>query len=278
MAVKQVPIIESKDSSLKKIEALQVEIDLLSQLSHVNIVKYKVTTKENEYLNIFLEYEAGGSISSLLQKYGPFSEDLVKIYARQILDGLEYLHIHNVIHRDIKGANVLVHSNGICRLADFGGAKKICSEESQKYNTLTGSPFWMEPEVIRQSGAGRQSDIWSFGCTVVEMLTGNPPFHEVPNKMGLFYLIASTDAKPKIPDHVSDNLKDFLNHCLVREPENRWNVFKLIRHPFLSNAELLYEPSSYPIEEVKGKFFDNGFKSNESQIESSKKDEKISPH
>jgi serine/threonine protein kinase len=83
---------------------------------------------------------------------------LVRVYTKQILEGLEYLHSHGVIHRDIKGANVLVDANGICKLADFGGAKVICSAQSndgQDTNSLKGSPYWMAPEVIKQTGYGR---------------------------------------------------------------------------------------------------------------------------
>ena len=91
----------------------------------------------------------------LLSRYGKFQESLIKIYAKQILEGLEYLHVHNVIHRDIKGANVLVDSNGICKLADFGGAKKIYNDANGIFNSLKGTPYWMAPEVIKQSGHGR---------------------------------------------------------------------------------------------------------------------------
>ena len=81
---------------------------------------------------------------------------MIRIYAKQILEGLEYLHAHNVIHRDIKGGNVLVDSNGVCKLADFGGAKKIYTNGSGAlFNSLKGTPYWMAPEVITQTGHGR---------------------------------------------------------------------------------------------------------------------------
>ncbi len=98
----------------------------------------------------------GGSIAELLKKYGVFKEPLIRIYTKQILEGLEYLHAHDVVHRDIKGGNVLVDSNGVCKLADFGGAKKIYNAANkEQYTSLRGTPYWMAPEVIKQTGHGR---------------------------------------------------------------------------------------------------------------------------
>ena len=98
------------------------------------------------------------------------------------MEGLEYLHAHDVVHRDIKGANVLVDCNGICKLADFGGAKKIYSAANkEQYTSLRGTPYWMAPEVIKQTGHGRKADIWSVGCTVIEMATGKPPWSQYKN-------------------------------------------------------------------------------------------------
>lgn len=141
----------------------------------------------------------GGSIATLLSRYEKFPENVIRSYAKEILEGLEYLHAHNVIHRDIKGANVLVDGNGVCKLADFGGAKKICS--NALLNSFKGSPYWMAPEVIKQSGYGRyvllfvvsfarnrQADIWSFGCTIIEMATGKPPWGELANQAYLLII------------------------------------------------------------------------------------------
>ena len=113
MAVKQVPILSIEDDiGTEKVKALEIEIEILSRLQHKNIVRYIGSSRESQYLNIFLEYEGGGSIARLVSRYGSFKENLIKIYTRQILEGLEYLHAHNVAHRDIKGANVLVDSDG----------------------------------------------------------------------------------------------------------------------------------------------------------------------
>lgn len=134
----------------------------------------------------------GGSIASLVQKYGPIPENLIRVYTLQILEGLEYLHVRNTIHRDIKGANILVDSTGVCKLADFGTAKRISSlveSDTKGISSIKGTVNWMAPEIISQSSLGRYlsslknscllerfCDIWSVGCTVLEMATGKAPW------------------------------------------------------------------------------------------------------
>jgi serine/threonine protein kinase len=120
-----------------------------------------------------LEYVTGGSIANMLTQFGSFSENLIRRFSFQILRGIEYLHDKNIVHRDIKGANILVTDAGVAKLADFGCSKRIvglCTasmEESMM--ALRGSIPWMAPEVVKQTGSGRSSDIWSFGATMIEM-------------------------------------------------------------------------------------------------------------
>jgi serine/threonine protein kinase len=144
----------------------------------------------SNFLYIFLEYIEGGSIQYILKKYGALNEGVVRAYSKQILQGLEYLHHRKVIHRDLKGANILVDRNGVCKLADFGSAKFMLKgdpkkprenpahELVEKTTSFTGTLFWMAPEVISGIGCGMYADIWSFACTVYEMLTGKPPWRK----------------------------------------------------------------------------------------------------
>lgn len=117
---------------------------------------------------------------SIINNFNALPENVVRSYTFQILDGLAYLHSHEVIHRDLKAANVLVDRNGVCKLADFGTAKSVHELNGQS-NTLTGTLNWMAPEIIKQLPYGRTADIWSFGCTVYEMATGHPPWQEAGN-------------------------------------------------------------------------------------------------
>lgn len=127
MAIKRVPIFNFiKDGKENiRLESLMSEIRILSVLSHQNIVKYLGHHNDapNKMFNIFLEYIPGGSIYVLLWKYQKFNETLTSIYTRHILEGLSYLHSKGIVHWDIKGANILVGNDGVCKLADFGGAK-----------------------------------------------------------------------------------------------------------------------------------------------------------
>ncbi|CAG8492937.1 10194_t:CDS:10 [Racocetra fulgida] len=129
MAVKQVelPTGNSANEERKKsmVDALQREIALLKELQHENIVQYLGCQRDDETLNIFLEYVPGGSVTTILNNYGALEEPLVRSFVRQILQGLEYLHGKDIIHRDIKGANVLVDNKGRIKISDFGISKKV---------------------------------------------------------------------------------------------------------------------------------------------------------
>uniref|UniRef100_A0A7M4E6U1 Protein kinase domain-containing protein n=1 Tax=Crocodylus porosus TaxID=8502 RepID=A0A7M4E6U1_CROPO len=129
---------------------------------------------------IFMEFVPGGSISSIIHRFGPLPEIVFCKYTTQILQGVAYLHENRVVHRDIKGNNVMLMPNGVIKLIDFGCAKRLAwvslnGTQSEMLNSVHGTPYWMAPEVINESGYGRKSDIWSIGCTVFEMATGKPP-------------------------------------------------------------------------------------------------------
>jgi serine/threonine protein kinase len=141
-------------------------------LQHKNIVKYYGVVRTDNYLHIVLEYCIGGSVAKLLETYKTLSESVIRKYAIQILEGLEYLHCHNIIHRDIKGANILVDRDGICKLSDFGGAKIVQEDIDIKKHSFKGTPNWMAPETVKKLEYTRFSDIWSLGCTIIEMATG----------------------------------------------------------------------------------------------------------
>ena len=181
VAIKQVPhgLIGNSDTQQKKMNALKKEIQLLNSVHHPNIVKYLGTSQDTEHLNVFLEYVAQGSLDAHYKKYD-LSEELVVKYTKQILHGLEYLHFNNIMHRDIKAANILLRGDGSCALADFGSSKKIM-EQAQEKNSFCGTPYWMAPEVVKQSGYSRFSDIWSLGCTVYELLFKKPPWINIKN-------------------------------------------------------------------------------------------------
>uniref|UniRef100_A0A2P2LCL0 mitogen-activated protein kinase kinase kinase n=1 Tax=Rhizophora mucronata TaxID=61149 RepID=A0A2P2LCL0_RHIMU len=173
-AVKEVSLLDQGSQGKQSIYQLEQEIALLSQFEHENIVQYYGTDKDESKLYIFLELITKGSLLKLYQKYN-LRDSQVSAYTRQILHGLKYLHERDVVHRDIKCANILVDANGSVKLADFGLAK---ATKLNDVKSCKGTAFWMAPEVVnrRNQGYGLPADIWSLGCTVLEMLTGQNPY------------------------------------------------------------------------------------------------------
>ena len=221
VAVKQVPF--AKDEALagrvaEHVRALQAEVEVLRTLSHDNIVRYLGTETTDESLHIFLEYVPGGSIASLLSKFGAFPESVIRVYTAQLLRGLEYLHQRGFMHRDIKGANILIDKHGTVKLADFGASKRIedLATVGSGSKSIRGTPYWMAPEVIKQTGHGRPADIWSLACTVIEMATGKPPWSSYAAPVAAMFQIASSKDPPPLPEHLSREAKDFLLLCFNR--------------------------------------------------------------
>lgn len=221
----------------EKLESFNAESQILATLNHPNIVKFYGTQKTQSTFNIFLEFVIGGSIAKMLETYKVFPEQIIRKYTKQILLGLEYLHMNNVIHRDIKGANILVDRDGTCKLSDFGGAKVIVDElEFKIKNSLKGTPNWMAPETIKLMEYSRFSDIWAVGCTVIEMATGNPPFNQFKNPMAALYNIMNVKEPPELPEelNISKECREFIRHCMMIDPKHRWNVRKLLQHDFIT--------------------------------------------
>ncbi|XP_074589600.1 mitogen-activated protein kinase kinase kinase NPK1-like [Curcuma longa] len=238
LAVKQVLIgtnSASKEKAQAHIRELEEEVKLLKNLSHPNIVRYLGTTREEETLNIFLEFVPGGSISSLLGKFGSFPEAVIRMYTKQLLQGLEYLHQNGIMHRDIKGANILVDNKGCIKLADFGASKQVAKLATiNAAKSMKGTPYWMAPEVILQTGHSFSADIWSVGCTVIEMATGKPPWSQQYQEVAALFHIGTTKSHPPIPEHLSSEAKDFLLKCLQKEPKLRPTASDLLQHPFVT--------------------------------------------
>jgi serine/threonine protein kinase len=220
-----------------QIRALQTEISLMKGLDHPNIVRYwgSELDRRNKTLTIFMEYVSGGSVSALLKKFGNLNERVVRLYTKQILSGLDYLHSNRIMHRDVKGANILVDHLGVCKLADFGASKRLdlLTVAGPGEHSLRGTPYWMAPEVVKQTGHGRQADIWSVGCTVIEMATGKPPFSNFTTHVAVLFHIAVSKEPPPFPPNLSEVGAEFLSMCFRHEPRERPSARSLLRHPFI---------------------------------------------
>ncbi|OAX78599.1 STE/STE11 protein kinase [Emergomyces africanus] len=254
MAVKQVELpsatqgTEFDQRKNSMVTALKHEIDLLQGMQHPNIVQYLGTSTDEQHLNIFLEYVPGGSIAMMLKQYNTFQEPLIKNFVRQILAGLSYLHSRDIIHRDIKGANVLVDNKGGIKISDFGISKRV--EASTMLGSganlgggaghlhrpsLQGSVYWMAPEVVRQTAHTKKADIWSLGCLVVEMFIGAHPFPDCSQLQAIF-AIGSNQARPPPPENASKEAKAFLDMTFEINHEKRPSADELLSSPFLSQT------------------------------------------
>lgn len=243
IAVKKVRTNSNKALMSMERTSLDCEIKVLRNLNHRNIVQCYGMEIVNSTMHIFMEFMAGGSIRDYVSEKGRLNEDQVRCYCYQILEGVEYLHSNMVIHRDIKGANILLTADfKYAKLADFGLSKRLkrCSTVNGLDATL-GSPYWMAPEVVRASssngeGYGRKADIWSIGCTIIEMLTCKPPWSTM-EPMSAVYNIGSGRTPPEMPKDLSMGLKDILLQMFKRDPKCRPNAKDLLNHPFITNEE-----------------------------------------
>ncbi|KAF1951122.1 MAP kinase-like protein [Byssothecium circinans] len=247
MAVKQVEL-PSASSATKMdqrktnmVEALKHEIGLLRDLKHKNIVQYLGSNSDENHLNIFLEYVPGGSVATMLVNYGPLGESLIQNFVRQILQGLSYLHSRDIIHRDIKGANILVDNKGAVKISDFGISKRvetsslISGKKGNQRVSLQGSVFWMAPEVVRQTAYTRKADIWSLGCLIVEMFTGSHPHPNCDQFQAIFKIGVSKDASPTMPDNAGDDARAFLEQTFLIDHEKRPSADELLASQFCTN-------------------------------------------
>ncbi|WRX30889.1 Protein kinase domain - like 10 [Theobroma cacao] len=239
--MKEVKLIIDDQSSKECLTQLNQEIALLSELSHPNIVQYCGSELGTEKLSVYLEYVSGGSIHKLLGEYGSFKEPVIRAYTRQILCGLAYLHRRNTAHRylivtigqsnsyeevcfthqrhqgtqkksisparDIKGPNILVDSNGEIKLVDFGMAKHV---------------------IMNTSGYSLAVDIWSLGCTILEMATSKPPWSQYEGQ-----------GFSRNPDNLSADAQSFIKLCLQRDPIALPTAVQLLQHPFIQEQSMV---------------------------------------
>ncbi|KAK7480429.1 hypothetical protein BaRGS_00028348 [Batillaria attramentaria] len=238
IAVKQIELnTADQRKAEREYEKVQEEVELLKTLNHTNIVGYLGTSFEDGTVSIFMQFVPGGSIASILARFGPLDEAVFRRYTRQIIQGVEYLHENDVIHRDIKGGNVMLMPNGIIKLIDFGCAKRLCINlslsQTQILKSMKGTPYWMAPEVVNESGHGKKSDIWSIGCTVFEMATRKPPWADM-NPMAAIFAIGSDRAVPLLPDRFSPEAVNFVNKCLTRNQQQRPTASELLLDPFMA--------------------------------------------
>ncbi|KAJ8754873.1 hypothetical protein K2173_015385 [Erythroxylum novogranatense] len=223
---------------------LRKEQSILSQLSSPYIVKYIGFCIRDENCdmatyNLCMEYVPGGTLQEVIKRSGgQLDEPVIRAYTRDILRGLDYLHVTGLIHCDVKSQNVLIHKDG-AKIADFGCARYV-EDNGSFTSAFSGTPAFMAPEVARGEEQEFPADVWAVGCTILEMATGFNPWSELSDPVSALYKIGFSNEVPDFPGWFSDQGKDFLSKCLCRDPKERWNIKELLEHPFLDESEVQY--------------------------------------
>ncbi|XP_059929213.1 mitogen-activated protein kinase kinase kinase kinase 3-like isoform X10 [Gadus macrocephalus] len=217
---------------------VQQEIIMMKDCKHSNIVAYFGSYLRRDKLWISMEYCGGGSLQDIYHVTGPLSESQIAYMSRETLQGLYYLHNKGKMHRDIKGANILLTDNGYVKLADFGVSAQITATLAKR-KSFIGTPYWMAPEVAaveRKGGYNQLCDIWAVGITAIELAELQPPMFDLHPMRALFLMTKSNFQPPKLKDKVkwTNNFHQFVKLSLTKNTKKRPTAEKLLQHPFVS--------------------------------------------
>ncbi|XP_041108112.1 mitogen-activated protein kinase kinase kinase kinase 3 isoform X4 [Polyodon spathula] len=217
---------------------VQQEIVMMKDCKHSNIVAYFGSYLRRDKLWISMEYCGGGSLQDIYHVTGPLSESQIAYVSRETLQGLNYLHSKGKMHRDIKGANILLTDNGYVKLADFGVSAQITATLAKR-KSFIGTPYWMAPEVAaveRKGGYNQLCDIWAVGITAIELAELQPPMFDLHPMRALFLMTKSSFQPPKLKDKIkwTNNCHHFVKMALIKNPKKRPTAEKLLQHPFVT--------------------------------------------
>ncbi|XP_069665574.1 LOW QUALITY PROTEIN: mitogen-activated protein kinase kinase kinase kinase 2 [Haliaeetus albicilla] len=213
----------------------QQEVSTLRQCRHPNVVAYFGSYLRNDRLWICMEYCGGGSLQEIYLATGPLAEAQIAFVCRETLQGLQHLHTQGRMHRDVKGANILLTHGGDVKLADFGVSAELTSVAKRR--SFIGTPYWMAPEVAaveKTGGYDHRCDVWALGITAIELAELQPPLFDLHPMRALMLMAKSSFQPPKLKEKSlwSPSFHQFLKLALTKNPKKRPTAAKLLQHPF----------------------------------------------
>eukprot|EP01156_Anaeramoeba_ignava_P022698 Anaeramoba_ignava/c20958_g1_i1.p1 GENE.c20958_g1_i1~~c20958_g1_i1.p1 ORF type:complete len:424 (-),score=137.80 c20958_g1_i1:27-1298(-) len=255
---------KGKVLDVRQIEQTMAEREVLMKAKHPFLISLKYSFQDEERLYMVLDYANGGDLFHHLRKFGKFSLEQVRLYAAELVLGLDYLHKMDIIYRDLKLENVLLLSDGHLKITDFGLVKLNVTDKAKGTKTLCGTPEYMAPEIILETGYGKSADWWSLGILLYEMFVGVPPFFSENTNL-LFQKVLK--APLKFPQQVPQDARDLISKLLQRDPSKRIKIAEIKKHSFFSvfdwdkvyrrETEPVFKPQVDEISDVSN--FDEGF-------------------
>jgi serine/threonine protein kinase len=199
-------------------------------------VQYRYKRHSRYDIQIIMEHCSVGSVNDLMCiTKKTLNEEQIAAVCRPVVQGLEFMEQNNKIHRDIKPHNILLNSKGEAKLADFGISRDM-SDSGTKRKTVIGTPFYLAPEVIKETGYDTKADIWALGISAIEMAEKDPPYHDLHSMRVLFLIANNPPPTLTHKEHWSEEFNDFIAQCLQKEPNERPNATALLSHPFLKKG------------------------------------------
>uniref|UniRef100_A0A8C4GRM7 Mitogen-activated protein kinase kinase kinase 12 n=1 Tax=Dicentrarchus labrax TaxID=13489 RepID=A0A8C4GRM7_DICLA len=232
--------LHGQEVAVKKVRNIkETDIKHLRKLKHPNIITFKGICTQAPCYCIIMEYCAQGQLYEVLRAGRQIHPSLLMDWAMGIAGGMNYLHLHKIIHRDLKSPNMLITYDDSVKISDFGTSKEL-SDKSTKMS-FAGTVAWMAPEVIRNEPVSEKVDIWSFGVVLWEMLTGEVPYKDVDSS-AIIWGVGNNSLQLPVPDSCPDSFKLLLRQCWNCKPRNRPSFRQILLHLDIASADILSTP------------------------------------
>uniref|UniRef100_A0A3Q4GE25 Mitogen-activated protein kinase kinase kinase 12 n=1 Tax=Neolamprologus brichardi TaxID=32507 RepID=A0A3Q4GE25_NEOBR len=232
--------LHGQEVAVKKVRNIkETDIKHLRKLKHPNIITFRGICTQAPCYCIIMEYCAQGQLYEVLRAGRKITPSLLMDWAMGIAGGMNYLHLHKIIHRDLKSPNILITYDDAVKISDFGTSKEL-NDKSTKMS-FAGTVAWMAPEVIRNEPVSEKVDIWSFGVVLWEMLTGEVPYKDVDSS-AIIWGVGNNSLQLPVPDSCPESFKLLLRQCWNCKPRNRPSFRQILLHLDIASADILSTP------------------------------------